>query len=128
MKTILSIFFFAGLSSSIKTDEYTYYYYPKYEAYYRLETKTWFYHDGNVWTGSRKVPKKMPFFCIRKNHRVLLSYKGPNPLLYHVVFRKKYQKEPSRSFTVKIKSSWKSSNKNNAARVTISNGGRDMSN
>jgi hypothetical protein len=129
MKTLSCIFLFICLNIPVSAEEYTYYYYPKYEAYYRVETKTWFYHNGCSWAASKNAPKEMPFFMIKKNHRVLLSYKGPNPLVYHIVFKKKYPEEGKhRGLGVRIKSSWKSSDKKNSAKVTVYSHGRTINN
>jgi hypothetical protein len=122
MKTFAAILFFIYLNiDTLSAEEYTYYYYPKYEAYYRVETKTWFYHNGCAWAASRKAPKEMPFFMIKKNNRVLLSYKGPNPLVHHIVIKKKYPSQSKRGLGVKIKTSWHSSDKKNATKVNIYN-------
>jgi hypothetical protein len=128
MKNLLLILIFVCVSfTALQAKEYTYYYYPKYEAYYRVETKTWFYREGCTWAVSKKAPKGMPIFFLRKNHRVLLQYKGPNPLLQHITFTKKYSDQPSKKGAQK-KTGIAKTKKKNTSRITIYSNGRDINN
>jgi hypothetical protein len=129
MKNLLLILAFICVTcTSAKAKEYTYYYYPKYEAYYRVETKTWFYREGCSWTVSRKAPKGMPVFFLRKNHRVLLRYKGPNPLVHHITFTKKYSDFSPRRVAMKKKDNSDNAQKKKTSKVIIYTNGRDINN
>ncbi|MDP2387737.1 MAG: hypothetical protein Q8M29_15295 [Bacteroidota bacterium] len=106
---------------------YSYYYYPDYEIYYRVETGTWFIRRNFVWVSYAYLPSEYYFIHHSGYHRVMLPYHGSkHPFSYHNKFRSSYPKNvkvksKKNHIDYKMNTTWQSDKPNAHMKTKISN-------
>lgn len=107
--------------------EYSYYYYPDYEIYYRVETGTWFIRRNAIWVSYYILPMEYYFIRYPGCERVRLPYHGSKyPFAYHHKFKNAYPKHSKKSnkknyVDYKMNTIWKSEKPNAHMKTKISN-------